>query len=283
MRASQQTFKDTGINLKSMPLGEADRLMTILTQGRGLIRAVAKGARKQPSKMGGRMELFIVNDLILASGSGSLLRITQADTVQRFSRLSRSLAQLTAAQYLAEAVLTLSVADHPQEEMFLILLEHLERLEQGDPTLALPRLAQGLYHLLAINGIAPQMQQCLSCHVSLHADPDRDVALSYELGGGLCDPCRSAQSLGQSGGSRSPKIALISGSVLSLLQALSAANLPEPLLMTGSPSWLRVEYLLRRILEHHTGREIRSAELLDAAIGQGSQEQTELNNVALDP
>jgi DNA repair protein RecO (recombination protein O) len=41
-----QTYKATGINLKSVPLGEADRILTILTREFGLVRAVASGARK---------------------------------------------------------------------------------------------------------------------------------------------------------------------------------------------------------------------------------------------
>ena len=63
-----RTYKVTGINLKGMPLGEADRLLTILTQELGLIRVVAPGARKQNSKLGGRSGLFVVNELLIAKG-----------------------------------------------------------------------------------------------------------------------------------------------------------------------------------------------------------------------
>ncbi len=48
-----RTYKATGINLKSMPMGEADRLLTILTREFGLIRAVAMGSRKHNSSLGG--------------------------------------------------------------------------------------------------------------------------------------------------------------------------------------------------------------------------------------
>jgi DNA repair protein RecO (recombination protein O) len=58
-----RTYQATGINLKGMALGEADRLLTILTAERGLVRAVAPGARKFKSKLRGRSELFVVNHL----------------------------------------------------------------------------------------------------------------------------------------------------------------------------------------------------------------------------
>ena len=64
----QRTYRATGINLKAIPLGEADRIVTILTPERGLVRAVAAGARKQKSQLGGRTELFVVNELVLAEG-----------------------------------------------------------------------------------------------------------------------------------------------------------------------------------------------------------------------
>ncbi len=274
-----RTLKDVGINLKSMPLGESDRLMTILTRQTGLIRAVAKGSRKQPSRLGGHMELFRVNSLVLAQSgrSGSLLRITQADTVQRFSLLSRSLARLTAAQYLAEVALVVGLTDHPQEELFLVVLEHLDRIEQANPDQVIPLLSHGLYHLLAIDGIAPQIQHCVSCGKAMHPDhlqqdypqQDQESAFSYDLGGSVCEPCWVAH---QAGGFRSQGgVAMVSGTVLGLMQRLPSPDIRqwiESQSVSGptqsmSTQWLRVEYLLRRVLEFHSGKPIRSAELLE--------------------
>jgi DNA repair protein RecO (recombination protein O) len=75
-----KTYQATGIILKGMPLGEADRLVTILTSEFGLIRGVAPGARKPKSSLRGRCELFVVNQFSLAKGR-SLDKITQAETL----------------------------------------------------------------------------------------------------------------------------------------------------------------------------------------------------------
>ncbi len=63
-----KTYKATGINLKTQGLGESDKIVTILTQEFGLIRAVAPGARKHNSPLGGRSAVFVVNELVISQG-----------------------------------------------------------------------------------------------------------------------------------------------------------------------------------------------------------------------
>ena len=74
-------YRVTGINLKGMPLGENDRLLTILTKEQGLLRVVAAGARKHRSAMAGRSGLFVVNDLQIEVGR-NMDRIKNAEMLQ---------------------------------------------------------------------------------------------------------------------------------------------------------------------------------------------------------
>ncbi|MCF2971570.1 DNA repair protein RecO [Synechococcus sp. Nb3U1] len=273
---SGRTYRVTGINLKGIPLGESDRIITILTREQGLIRAVAKGSRKQPSKLGGRMEQFVINDLLIARGrwpaqtdaSQRLQRIAQAETLQSFPRLSRSLAHLTAAQYLAEVTLILALSDQTQDDLFVLLVEHLERLEQApDPQVVLPLLTHGLYHLLALAGFAPQVQACHYCRGELAGD----VFFSPKSGGMVCEPCRVAQ--------RPNPISLVSAVVLGALGSLPNPTLPVLEDALPLAAWLGTERLLRRILEHHAEREIRSAGLLASCYAVAlSEESVPLSN-----
>jgi DNA repair protein RecO (recombination protein O) len=181
-------YKAIGINLKSMPLGESDRLLTILTQEFGLIRVVAPGARKQNSKLGGRSGLFVVNELLIAKGR-SLDKITQAETLESYSGLSQDLGRLAASQYLAEMVLAQALSEQPQEELFYLLNEHLRRLEQlssTPATLVLAHLTHAVFHLLALAGMTPQVQVCCLTQRSLipdFRDPDWRVGFSVPAGG----------------------------------------------------------------------------------------------------
>ena len=73
-------YRDEAIVLRTHKLGEADRIITLLTRQHGRVRAVAKGVRKTTSRWGSRLEPFTHVDLQLAEGR-NLDVITQADTL----------------------------------------------------------------------------------------------------------------------------------------------------------------------------------------------------------
>ncbi|HEY9837651.1 MAG TPA: DNA repair protein RecO [Vampirovibrionales bacterium] len=298
-----RTYKATGINLKSIPLGESDRILTILTRECGLIRAVAPGARKPKSKLGGRAGLFVVNELVLTQGR-SLDRITQADTLESYPGLSKDLGKLTAGQYLAELALCQALSDHPQEELFSLLSEHLSRIEgfiiTGDrpsTTQVLPLLTQGIYHLLALGGIAPQVHAC--CLTQRPLTPDFKslnwrVGFSISAGGtvSLANELRPSNSgvvfKSEPSSRSSPAVQAqtlprkvdrqLNAVELAILQQLTAAELPQEThlnlqiqgMMGERPSvdqvWVSIEHLLRHYAQYHYGQSIRSATLMDTYI-----------------
>lgn len=173
------TYKAIGINLKGTPLGESDRLLTVLTREHGLVRVVAPGARKSNSKLGGRSALFVVNDLLISKGR-SLDRIVQAETLESYPGLGQDLRKLTASQYLAELVLFQALSDHPQEELFCLLNEHFTRLDDAPAELAIACLTHAVYHFLATAGIPPQVHECCLTQRSLALEQP-----STQLGAGF--------------------------------------------------------------------------------------------------
>lgn len=299
-----RTYKATGINLKSIPLGESDRILTILTRERGLIRAVAPGVRLPKSKLGGRAGLFVVNELVINQGR-SLDRITQAETLESYPGLSKDLSKLTAGQYLAELALCQALSDQPQEELFSLLSEHLSRIEGlsigGDrpsPTQVLPLLTQGIYHLLALGGIAPQVHAC--CLTQRPLTPDFQslnwrVGFSISAGGTVSLAQGNSPSNSGAAGPKldpnnraSPSVQAptlprkvdrqLNAVELAILQQLTAAELPQEthlnLQIQGMrgerPSvdqvWVSIEHLLRHYAQYHYGQSIRSATLMDTYI-----------------
>lgn len=229
-------------------MGERDRLLTILTREQGMLRAVAGGARQHQSRMTGRSGLFVVNDLQLARGR-SLDRITQVETITTFGGLSQNLARLTAAQYLAELTLGQAIAAQPQEELFVLLVEHLQRLEGCAPGEVLPALAQGMYHLLAIAGVAPQVFQCCVRRVLIAPDSAL-VGFSVTHGGVVLD----VPTL--------PPSPILSAEDIAALQELPQSKPPQ--LGRSRRCWLRVEKLLRAYAEYHLDKSLHSATLIDS-------------------
>ncbi|MGJ3251052.1 MAG: DNA repair protein RecO [Elainellaceae cyanobacterium] len=178
------TYKVTGINLKSIPLGESDRLLTVLTPEQGLIRAVAPGARKHKSSLRGRSSLFAVNELFIAKGR-NLDKIVQVEGLESFPNLSQDLGTLTASQYLAEVALCQALSQQPQAELFALVCEHLRRLAKQPQSLTLACLVHAVFHLLVVAGLAPQVQVC--CVTQQPVVPDfsnRDWRIGFSAAAG---------------------------------------------------------------------------------------------------
>ncbi len=292
-----RTYRVTGINLRSKPSGEADRMMTILTKEAGLIRVIAPSARKQKSSLSGRSSLFVVNDLLIARGK-SIDKITQAESIESFPKLALDIRKLTASQYLAELALQQAQSDQSQEGLFYLLMEHLHQLQASEPGEILARLTHAIYQLLAIAGIAPQMYRCCLSGEILEPEVGNPVwraAFSVEAGGAVTLAALAAWRLEQQGETSEDDREIESGAVtrvaeravrlygarpasrptqlgaiqMTLMQQLSGKELPYldpetlPQGMNSDMAWRSIERLLRSCAHYHFDRPIRSATLVD--------------------
>jgi len=261
-------FRVTGIVIKGSGFGESDRLVTILSPERGLLKVVVPGARKHRSQLRGRTELLVVNDFLLIKGR-SLDRVSQAETLTSHAGLSKDFAKLTAGQYLAELVGYLSVSDAYQAELYNLLLEHLQRLENLDVTAEnrvteiVAHLTQAVFHLLAIAGLAPQAQRCCQTQQAIAAnftDPRWRIGFSHGLGGVVqLNPNQNFK----------PDQRL-TALELDLLQHLASPTLPDfdewsdkQNIFPLETAWLRLERLMRDYTEHHIGKPLKTATLID--------------------
>ena len=266
-------------------MGENDRLMTILTKEYGLLRAIAPGARKHKSRLGGRSALFVVNELMLSKGK-SLDKMIQAQTQRSFPGLSRDLARLTASQYLAELVLC-EASEQPQAELFELLTAHLERLEQAPPAAVLACLAQGTFHILALAGVAPELRHCCLSRTPIHLQlgGQEQVGFSIPAGGVItleqlerlekhASPVdhRARQRTGLTtkiGASEQALLQQLGQSELVLTQASSLPSI-EGVSVAPHDLWRRVERLLRNYAQFHFDRPIRSAVLIDSCFASSA-------------
>jgi len=268
-------YRATGINLKGMPLGENDRLLTILTKEHGLIKAIAAGARKHRSAMAGRSGLFVVNDLQISVGR-SMDRIKNAEVLQSFVGLGQTLAKLTAAQYLSELALMQALSAQPQEELFLVLVEHLNRIQEAENQNILAHLNHGIYHLLAIAGFAPQVHSCCISQSPVVANLHQSkwkAGFSIVGGGVINLEITDLASGGNPNGDRH-EISIseamhnrishyLNASELLAMQELAQTDLADNILETHTTDWLAVERLLRAYAQYHFDRPIQSSALID--------------------
>jgi DNA repair protein RecO (recombination protein O) len=271
-------YKTTGIVLKGTTLKETDRLVTILTPDRGLIKAVAPGAKKHKSSLRGRTELFVINELLIVKGR-SLDKIIQAETLYTYPALSQDIGRLATAQYLGELALYIAVDEQPQEELYALLKEHLRRIEALQPQQNVyPYIVQGIFHLLAIAGIAPQVQACCLSKKILSLDNLTEKWrgwFSLDNGGVVLSEQQPREEESESKERNAPHGVLeyqINALELAILQHLGEFTLPNPQDFLSSrlknflsidSAWIRIEQILRQYIKHHLGKSIRSANLVD--------------------
>ncbi|MBD2450303.1 DNA repair protein RecO [Nostoc sp. FACHB-152] len=291
-----RTYKATGINLKTQVLGESDRIVTILTQEFGLIRAVAPGARKHNSSLGGRSGMFVVNELLIAKGR-SLDKITQAQTLKTYPGLAKDLGKLAAAQYLAEIVLCQALSEQPQEELYDLLNEHLERLEtlpKTETSGIYAYLSHGVFQLLTLAGLTPQIQKCCLTQRSLKPDltnPNWQVGFSVPTGGAICleawESLRKQRERERWDNKENPKLSASPNTSIPSYQTvvhrqeipviscrlnakefvmLQQISQPEIMQIDAvrDNDWLSIEQILRQYAQYHLGHSIRSATLIDS-------------------
>ena len=156
-------YRDDGIVLRTQKLGEADRIVSILTRRNGRVRAVAKGVRRTKSRFGARLEPFTHVDLLLYTGR-SLDVITQAETVRPYGEpLAADYPRYTSGTAMLETAERFTpVEKEPLIQQFLLLIGGLRALGEAahDPRLVLDAY---LLRTLAVAGYAPALDECAVC------------------------------------------------------------------------------------------------------------------------
>ncbi|WP_299165850.1 DNA repair protein RecO [uncultured Arthrobacter sp.] len=202
---ASRTYRAEGVVLRTYKLGEADRIIVLLTREHGQVRAVAKGVRRTSSKFGARLEPFMTVDLQLVSGR-TLDVVTQAQTRGAYGHgIAADYSRYTAAAAIAETAEKLTDADGESAgAQYGLVIGALSALSRGlHPSELI--LDSYLLRALATAGWAPSFTDCARCGA---AGPH--TAFSAALGGAVCASCRPPGAA-----SPSPDAMLLLGALLS--------------------------------------------------------------------
>jgi DNA repair protein RecO (recombination protein O) len=235
-------YHDRGVVLRTHKLGEADRIVTLLTRGRGKVRAVAKGVRKTKSRFGGRLEPPCHVDLLLYEGR-ELDIVSQADTLDHFRAIRDDLDRLGRAVSMLEAADQLALERQANPQLYDMLVGALRTLSRQDGRLV---VAGFFLKVLALEGFGPQMDACVVC-----GSPGPLVAWAIEEGGLRCVAHRQGPA--------------VSPDAVGVLQDMLGGRLGTALNETRAPVVSEVDHLATRALEHHLERRLRSVTALHRA------------------
>ena len=160
-----------GLCIKSSPLGENDRLITILSEEKGITRLAARGARRPKSSLSGATPITLLYLQIF--GNKGLKTVRQIKIIKTYNGLGKSIECLSAAQAITELTFLLVGNDDTQQNYLSTVLAHLDRiydykLSSENDLIILAMSLQSLMHLLAIGGLSLPLFYCCKTSKPIH-------------------------------------------------------------------------------------------------------------------
>jgi DNA repair protein RecO (recombination protein O) len=274
-----QHLQLVGVVLRTVDYGEADRVVTLLTQERGKVAAFAKGARKSRRRFGGALEPFTLLSAEVKERGRDLLWLDAVSVRRGFGGIRADLARIACASYACELARELVRDAEPHAELFALVVEYLERLDAAPAHPAALRAFE--LGALAGAGLMPRLDACVRC-----GTPARELfaARAGEAAAVGAGEAGAAVGAGAPTGLRGrTRFDAGSGGLLCAACALQAPGAPGLLPETavalaalqaggvsgaeevplGPAAGAEARDLLGRFVEHHLGRRLQTRRFLD--------------------
>jgi DNA repair protein RecO (recombination protein O) len=176
----------TGLVLRVTDYKDSSRILTVLTSTEGKLTVSARGAMRRGSRLAAASSLFAYSNMTLYH-SRDRWTLTEAQTAQLFSGLSREVERLALASYVAELLEAVSDEDNPNPDILSLGLNALYMLSETDRNPLLIKAAFEL-RLMCLAGFEPAVHACAVC------DREDVVSPVLDLRGGTvrCKACRTA-------------------------------------------------------------------------------------------
>jgi DNA repair protein RecO (recombination protein O) len=237
-------YRDVGVVTRTHKLGETDRIITIVTQDSGRVRAVAKGVRKPGSRFGSRLEPMSHVQLQLYRGR-DLDIVNQVELVEIANGIRADLERTTEGLAMCEIVEMLAQDRSPSPHLYRMLVGALRQLNFHHSKLVLPALQ---LRLLEAEGVGPCVDRCIECGAT-----DDLVAFDVSAGGAQCRMHR--RGIG------------VSAATLTILQDVLSGKVSAVLNRAQVDAVIvrEVASCARAAMEHHLERRIKASSLFEAA------------------
>lgn len=243
------SFVDEAVVLRRVDYSETDRILTVLTREHGKLGVIARGVRKQGSRMAPHTDLFARSTMQLAAGRGELEVLTQAQRIGAVPTLDEP-RRAACAALVAELADRVLEDGHPLEPgIYELVVDALSGCgdRRRDPRAAVAWFARRMMDRL---GYAPELSACAGCGAALEQQP---AYFSAAAGGLLCPRCAIADLDG----------VLCSVAAIKVLRVLATGDAELYARLRLDADLLDVlEAVVERELAQHLDRRLRSLEVL---------------------
>ncbi|MGI6333969.1 MAG: DNA repair protein RecO [Saccharofermentanales bacterium] len=161
-------LKVKGFVIREVPVGDADRIINILTADHGLITASARGARRTRSALLMSTQIFSLSNFEIFINKGHY-RVNSAELIEAFLSLHQDIDRLVCAAHLAEVLLDCTRDAMAQPELYHLWAYTMQALQTRDDPMAVTHIAQ--LRMMAEIGFAPRSNTCVICGNELQANP----------------------------------------------------------------------------------------------------------------
>ncbi|MGI8467132.1 MAG: DNA repair protein RecO [Pyrinomonadaceae bacterium] len=239
--------------LKSYSLAEADKIIVCLTRAQGLVRGVAKGAKRLKSRFGGSLEPFTIVDLTFyQKEERELVSIRQIEMKKSFFEQASNPNFLQKFSYLTDILIDFAPPHEPNERLYRMAKACLEAAAENPQSLDSIVLYFEIW-LLRLAGYLPFWGKCDNCQRELTATETANLQINFHL---LCQNCRKSRS--------GIIVAPEERQIFMLSQTVSPAKFIE--ITSGKIERVRaVSGALKKIIAHILGKETVGERVLVAA------------------
>lgn len=240
-----ERFSTRAVVLSTVDFGEADRVVTFLTEEHGRLSAFANGARKSKRRFAGALEPFTLLKATLVETRGDVYRLDAVEILDSYGPLREEIGRIARASYAVELMKELCREKEAQPQLFLLLNRFLWALARENAA----GLALFRFELLSLEiaGLMPRFDACARCG----AKPSEQDVFDPEHGGLLCPGCVPAHLFGTRSSAEAAR-ALVS------LQRAKAGTTLE------IPGRVREEAraMLSRFVAHHLGKRLKTLDFM---------------------
>jgi DNA repair protein RecO (recombination protein O) len=180
-----------GLILKTYSLAEADKIVVLLTQNEGLVRGVAKGAKRLKSRFGGGLEPFsVINISYFQKEERELVSIGQVELVKSYFESASDPRFLQKFAYLIELLIDFTPPHDPNTNLYRMVKTCLETAAQNPETLESIALYFELW-ILRLGGYLPDWYKCDDCQQEIKPEASAGLQINFHL---LCQHCQKSRS-----------------------------------------------------------------------------------------
>ena len=179
-----------GIILKTYSLAEADKIAVLLTQNEGLVRGVAKGAKRLKSRFGGGLEPFsVINITYFQKEERELVSISHIELIKSYFESASNPNFLQKFSYLADLLTEFAPPHDPNETLYRMAKVCLETASEMPESLESVALYFELW-ILRLGGYLPDWSKCDECRRELNATEEAGLQINFHL---ICRACQKSR------------------------------------------------------------------------------------------